>query len=148
MAAEGLHSLFPMRELALMGLLEVLPNLRRLRVRLRETAADVATRRPDVVVTIDSPGFTLRLLKAIRPLGMPRAHYVAPQAWAWREAGSATSPGYGRRCSVCSPSSPPSSPATACPRPSSGTRCSRAARTGETPPAFARPTGCRRRRRC
>jgi lipid-A-disaccharide synthase len=85
MAAQGLRSLFPMRELALMGLLEVLPNLHRLRGRLRETAADIAAQRPDVVVTIDSPGFTLRLLKAIRPLGIPRAHYVAPQVWAWRE---------------------------------------------------------------
>ena len=38
-----------------------------------------------MVVTIDSPGFTLRVLRAIAPLGIPRAHYVAPQAWAWRE---------------------------------------------------------------
>jgi lipid-A-disaccharide synthase len=38
-----------------------------------------------VVVTIDSPGFTLRLLKAIGPLGVKRVHYVAPQVWAWRE---------------------------------------------------------------
>ena len=37
-------------------------------------------------MTIDSPGFTLRVLDAIRPLGVKRAHYVAPQAWAWRES--------------------------------------------------------------
>lgn len=86
MEARGLHSLFPMRELALMGLLEVLPNIRRLSARLRQTVADIAARRPDVVVTIDSPGFTLRVLRAIRPLGIPRAHYVAPQVWAWRES--------------------------------------------------------------
>src|ERR1035437_5986847 len=85
MAAPGLQSLFPMRELALMGLLEVLPNIRRLSARLRQTVADITARRPDVVVTIDSPGFTLRVLRAIRPLGIPRAHYVAPQVWAWRE---------------------------------------------------------------
>jgi lipid-A-disaccharide synthase len=85
MAAQGLVSLFPMRELALMGLLEVLPQLRRLRARLRQTVEDIAARRPDVVVTIDSPGFTLRLLRAIAPFGIRRAHYVAPQAWAWRE---------------------------------------------------------------
>ncbi len=36
-------------------------------------------------MTIDSPGFTLRVLRAIAPLGIPRAHYVAPQVWAWRE---------------------------------------------------------------
>ncbi len=86
MAEQGLRSLFPMRELALMGLLEVLPKLRRLQKRLGETVADIASLRPDVVVTIDSPGFALRLLRAVGPLGIARAHYVAPQVWAWRES--------------------------------------------------------------
>lgn len=85
MAREGFATLFPLSDLALMGLLEVLPRLRQLRARLRQTEADITVRRPDVVVTIDSPGFTLRILKAITPLGIPRAHYVAPQVWAWRE---------------------------------------------------------------
>ena len=84
MAAQGLVSLFPMHELALMGLIEILPKLRQLRRRIAETVADIAASRPDVVVTIDSPGFTLRVLRAIAPLGIPRAHYVAPQVWAWR----------------------------------------------------------------
>jgi lipid-A-disaccharide synthase len=85
MAEAGLASLFPMQELAVMGLLEVLPRVRLLRRRLAETAADIAARRPDVIVTIDSPGFTLRLLRAIAPLKLKRVHYVAPQVWAWRE---------------------------------------------------------------
>ena len=85
MAAQGLTSLFPMRDLALMGLLEVLPRLRQLRARIRQTIVDIETRRPDVVVTIDSPGFSLRILRAIAPLGLKRVHYVAPQVWAWRE---------------------------------------------------------------
>jgi lipid-A-disaccharide synthase len=84
MAQHGLTTLFPLRELALMGLLEILPRLIALRRRLRETVADIAARRPAVVVTIDSPGFTLRVLRAIAPLGLRRAHYVAPQVWAWR----------------------------------------------------------------
>ncbi|HEY1935269.1 MAG TPA: lipid-A-disaccharide synthase [Acetobacteraceae bacterium] len=86
MAEQGLRTLFPLRDLALMGLLEILPRLRQLRHRLRQTTDDIAASRPDVVVTIDSPGFTLRVLRAIAPLGIPRAHYVAPQAWAWRES--------------------------------------------------------------
>ena len=84
MAEQGFASLFPMRELALMGLIEVLPNIRRLAQRLTETTTDIATRRPDVIVTIDSPGFTLRLAERVRPLGIPIVHYVAPQVWAWR----------------------------------------------------------------
>jgi lipid-A-disaccharide synthase len=85
MAAEGCTSLFPMSDLSLMGLLEILPRIPKLKRRIRETAADIAAKRPDVVVTIDSPGFTLRVLRAIAPLRIPRAHYVAPQVWAWRE---------------------------------------------------------------
>ena len=85
MAALGLVPLFPMRELAVMGLLEVLPKIMRLRARLHQMAADILARRPDVVVTIDSPGFTLRLLKLIKNSDLKRVHYVAPQVWAWRE---------------------------------------------------------------
>jgi lipid-A-disaccharide synthase len=85
MAAEGLQTLFPIRELALMGLLEILPKLRHLKTRLHQTIADIEARHPDAVVTIDSPSFTHRILRAIAPLGIPRAHYVAPQVWAWRE---------------------------------------------------------------
>jgi len=85
MRTQGLESLFPMEELSVMGLVEVVPRLFRLRALLARAAADIAARRPAAVVTIDSPGFALRLLRAIRPLGVPRAHYVAPQAWAWRE---------------------------------------------------------------
>jgi lipid-A-disaccharide synthase len=84
MAAQGLQSRFPLEELALMGFLEVLPRLNRLRRLLTETAADIAALRPAVVVTIDSPGFTLRLLRRVAATGIPRAHYVAPQVWAWR----------------------------------------------------------------
>jgi lipid-A-disaccharide synthase len=86
MEAEGLAPLFPMHELAVMGLLEVLPRLRRLSRLLRETVADIRARRPAVLVTIDSPGFTLRVLRQIAARGIPRLHYVAPQVWAWRES--------------------------------------------------------------
>lgn len=85
MADQGLVSLFPMRELALMGLLEVLPRIRQLKARIAQTIADVEARRPDVVVTIDSPGFTHRVLRGLAGAGIPRVHYVAPQVWAWRE---------------------------------------------------------------
>ena len=93
MEALGLRSLFPMRDLAVMGLIEVLPKLRSLSARLDQTIADIAARRPDLVVTIDSPGFCLRVLKRIAPLGLKRVHYVAPQAWAWRESRVRTFPG-------------------------------------------------------
>jgi lipid-A-disaccharide synthase len=85
MAAQGLTSLFPIRALALMGLLEILPKLFELRTLLRRTVTDIEARAPDILVTIDSPGFTLRVLRALQPTTLKRAHYVAPQVWAWRE---------------------------------------------------------------
>jgi lipid-A-disaccharide synthase len=85
MAEQGFTSLFPMRELAVMGLAEVLPNIRRLSQRLVQTVADIEARRPAVVVTIDSPGFGLRVAARVRPKGFTILHYVAPQVWAWRQ---------------------------------------------------------------
>ncbi len=85
MAELGFRTLFPMHDLAVMGLVEILPRLRLLSARLAECAADVARIRPAAVVTIDSPGFALHLLRRVAPLGIRRAHYVAPQVWAWRE---------------------------------------------------------------
>ncbi|MCS6931444.1 MAG: lipid-A-disaccharide synthase [Acetobacteraceae bacterium] len=84
MAAEGIASPFPIGDLALMGFAEVVPKLPLLRRRMAEAVAQVQAVRPAVVVTVDSPGFTLRLAKRIKPIGIPIIHYVAPQVWAWR----------------------------------------------------------------
>ncbi len=81
----GLQSLFPLDDLAVMGLVEIVPRIQLIRRRLRDVASDLRRLRPDVLVTIDSPGFTLRVLAATKGLGLKRAHYVAPQVWAWRE---------------------------------------------------------------
>ncbi len=80
----GLKSLFPISELSLMGIAEIIPHLPNLFRRMRQTADDIAARKPDIVITIDAPDFCLRLAKRIRPIGIPLVHYVAPQIWAWR----------------------------------------------------------------
>ncbi|MDE8349434.1 MAG: lipid-A-disaccharide synthase [Acidocella sp.] len=85
MAEAGLVSLFPMQELAVMGLAEILPKLIPLRQRMQQTIAAIIATKPDILVTIDSPGFCLRVLKAVAPYGVKRVHYVAPQVWAWRQ---------------------------------------------------------------
>jgi lipid-A-disaccharide synthase len=86
MRAEGLESLFPMAELSVMGLVEVLPRIPHILRRVCQTTADIAARRPDAVVTIDSWGFTGRVQKRVRRNcpGIPRIHYVAPMVWAWK----------------------------------------------------------------
>ena len=86
MEAQGLHSLFPMEELSVMGLLEILPKYRHLKRRIRETAEAVLASGAAALLTIDSPDFCLRvarLVRAARP-DFKTVHYVAPSVWAWR----------------------------------------------------------------
>jgi len=86
MEAAGLTSLFPMSDLSVMGLAEVLPRIMLLRRRIAQTTQAIANENPDLVVTIDSPDFCLRVLKKVRVArpNLPVVHYVAPSVWAWR----------------------------------------------------------------
>lgn len=85
MQAEGLVSRFPMQELSVMGIAEILPKYRALKRRIRETADQVVTGVPDVMITIDSPDFSLRVAKLVKAGSNIRTvHYVAPSVWAWR----------------------------------------------------------------
>lgn len=86
MQAEGMASLFPMEELSVMGIAEVLPKYLHLKRRIRETAEAVLASGAEALVTIDSPDFCLRVaarVKARRP-DLRTIHYVAPSVWAWR----------------------------------------------------------------
>jgi len=86
MQAEGMQSLFPMEELAVMGIAEVLPKYRALKRRIAEAADAVLAAEPAALVTIDSPDFCLRvarIVKQARP-DLKTIHYVAPSVWAWR----------------------------------------------------------------
>lgn len=86
MEAQGLESRFPMEELSVMGIWEVLPKYRALKARITETARAVAEENPDALITIDSPDFCLRVAREARALnpGLRTIHYVAPSVWAWR----------------------------------------------------------------
>ncbi len=86
MKQQGLYPLFPMSDIALMGVAEIAPRLRNIFKRMNMTARFVEQNRPDFVVLIDSPEFNLRLAKRIkrRCPNVPIALYVAPQVWASR----------------------------------------------------------------
>jgi lipid-A-disaccharide synthase len=86
MAAQGFRSRFPMADLSVMGLAEVLPRLPLLLRRLRETAEAVVAAAPDALIGIDSPDFCLRVARRVRAArpGQRVMHYVAPSVWAWR----------------------------------------------------------------
>jgi lipid-A-disaccharide synthase len=85
MEKAGLASIFPMEEIALHGLSEVLLRLPRLFGRIRQTVRAVAEARPDVLVLIDVPGFNLRVARRVRKANpaVPIVDYVSPQVWAY-----------------------------------------------------------------
>lgn len=84
MRAQGLHSLYPMERLAVMGLVEPLARLPEL-LRMR---ADLARRfcenPPDLFLGIDAPDFNLALARKLKAAGVGTAHLVSPTVWAWR----------------------------------------------------------------
>ncbi len=86
MREQGLESLVPLGDLAIMGVAEVLPRAPVILRRVRETVAAIRAQRPDAVVTIDSSGFSWRVAHGLRRRGetLPLIHYVAPMVWAWR----------------------------------------------------------------
>jgi lipid-A-disaccharide synthase len=86
MGAQGLHSMFPLTELAVMSPLDVLPRLRHILRRIRESAAAVIEFDPDVLVILDSPEFTHQVAKRVRRRApqIPIVDYVSPSVWAWR----------------------------------------------------------------
>lgn len=84
LAEEGVEILFPMEELAVMGLVEVVSRLGRIRRIFHRLLGEAARRRPRAAVLIDSPDFNLRLAKRLKRLGIPVLYYISPTVWAWR----------------------------------------------------------------
>ena len=87
MEAAGLKSIFDISDLAIMGLVEVIPSIPKVLRHIKNTVQDIERVKPDIVITIDSWSFCARVHKALRKLklGIPQLHYVAPQVWAWKK---------------------------------------------------------------
>lgn len=93
MQAVGLQSLFPMSDLSVMGIVEVLGHAKTLTRRIKQTVNAILLEKPDVVLSIDAPGFAKSVIKQVRKHpdgkklienGLRFQHVVAPQVWAWR----------------------------------------------------------------
>lgn len=84
LASENVRLLAHLRDLAVVGLVEVLSHLRRLKALFDNVVAEARRLRPDVAVLIDYPDFNLRLARELKKLGIPVVYYVSPQLWAWR----------------------------------------------------------------
>ena len=87
MQKEGLKSLFDITDLAIMGLVEVIPSIPKVLRHIKNTIKDILEKKPDIVITIDSWSFSARIHKALRKQKIKtfQMHYVAPQVWAWKK---------------------------------------------------------------
>jgi len=84
MEAEGVEILFPVEDLAVVGVVEILSQIPRIRKMLRRIRDEVKARNPKAAVLIDSPDFNLRLAKKLKKLRVPVLYYISPTVWAWR----------------------------------------------------------------
>ncbi|MFP6779818.1 MAG: lipid-A-disaccharide synthase [Alphaproteobacteria bacterium] len=84
MISQGLKPIFDIKHLSIMGIFEVITKIPKIIKLLKLTKRKIIEIRPDIVITIDAPGFNFRLQKSIKELNLKRIHYVAPSVWAWK----------------------------------------------------------------
>ena len=86
MTSEGLKSLFDIKKISVGGLWEVIPHIFKIKKIIDNTVDDIIKTNPDVLFTIDSPGFCFRVAKLVRKKNpkIKLIHLVAPSVWAWR----------------------------------------------------------------
>jgi lipid-A-disaccharide synthase len=96
MAEQGLASLFPIDEHAVVGFASILARMRSIRHAIRTAAERAVAMRPDVLVIIDSPEFTHRVARQVRAAAptIPIVDYVSPSVWAWRPGRARTMRAY------------------------------------------------------
>ena len=87
----GLRSLFPMSQINLMGFFEVIPHILKLRKLINYTAEEIIKFNPDILITVDSPGFAIRVAKLVKnKFDGKMIHIVAPSVWAYNPARAKT----------------------------------------------------------
>jgi len=83
----GIKSLFELKEVTYLGFTKVLLNVFKIKRKINETVKEIVKFKPDILFSVDSPDFTLRVAKAVKKLdsSIKIIHFVAPQVWVWRE---------------------------------------------------------------
>lgn len=84
MQAQGLQSIYPLQELSIMGFFEDFGKYYGVYKKLKELKERLIKNKPDLLITVDFPGFNFRLGKMIKGQGVRHIHYVAPTVWAWK----------------------------------------------------------------
>ena len=85
MSDQGVDVVKHYRELAFMGFIEVLMNLKTILGNLKRCKEDISLYRPDYVILVDYPGFNLRIAEFLKQEGIPVVYYISPQVWAWKK---------------------------------------------------------------
>ena len=85
--ALGIKSIYELKEVTYLGFTKVLQNIFKIKKKIKETANEVIKFRPDVLFSVDSPDFTLRVAREVKKnnQNIKTIHFVAPQVWIWRE---------------------------------------------------------------
>jgi lipid-A-disaccharide synthase len=85
MRAAGCDTVVDSKDLAVVGITEILSHLPKIYGLYRHLLREVDRRRPDLAIVIDSPAFNWRVARQMKKRGIPTVYYVAPQFWAWRQ---------------------------------------------------------------
>ena len=85
--ALGIESIYDLREITYLGFTKVLLNIFKIKKKINKTVDKIIEFNPDILFSVDSPDFTLRVAKKVKKLksGIKTIHFVAPQVWVWRE---------------------------------------------------------------
>ena len=83
----GIKSLFDLREVTYLGFTKVLFNLFKIKKKINETVNEIVKFKPNILFSVDSPDFTLRVVREVKKKdpNIKAIHFVAPQVWVWRE---------------------------------------------------------------
>ncbi len=83
----GIKSIYDLKEITYLGFTNVILNLFKIKKKITETVNAIENFKPDILFTVDSPDFTLRVAERIKKINpkIKTIHYVAPQVWVWRE---------------------------------------------------------------
>ena len=83
----GINTIFDLKEITYLGFTSVLLNIFKIRAKINKTVDEIIKFNPDILFTVDSPDFTLRVAERVKKINqnIKIVHYVAPQVWVWRK---------------------------------------------------------------
>ena len=83
----GIQSIFDLKDITYLGFTSVLLNILKIRKKINKTVNEIVKFNPDILFSVDSPDFTLRVAEKVKNINnnIKTIHYVAPQVWVWRK---------------------------------------------------------------